>query len=70
MEHALRTYRIKSGISLDTLALSAGVKKSFLSKIERSVARPSVKTIARLVHATNGAVTPNDFMPATPQVLA
>ena len=64
--HPLRRYRLENKITLCSLGDAIGVRQSFISKIELRQAQPSLKTISKLVELTNGAVTPNDFMPSPP----
>ncbi len=66
MTHALRTYRQNTNVTLDRLARNVGVSKSFLSKIEAYKARPSLSVVDRIVAYTNGVVTANDFLSASP----
>jgi transcriptional regulator with XRE-family HTH domain len=65
-EHALRVYRKKNGIRLQQLASQVGVGASSLSKIERGIGAPSMALLGRLIKATNGAVSPFDFLEKEP----
>ena len=51
-------------------AFKIGRDTSTVSRIRKSKTRPDWQTAAKINAATNGAVTPNDFMPTTPQVAA
>lgn len=64
MTHPLRSYRLSAGLTLASLATQAGLPKSVLSKIENRAVSPTMSTVAKIVVATNGAVTANDFMPS------
>lgn len=61
--HPLLAYRERTNLKLDELAKAAGTSKSTLSRVERRKCCPSLGLIARLVAATNGEVTANDFLP-------
>ena len=67
MEHPLRAYRQKHDITLEQLAKSVGTSKGFLSKIENGRQAPSLSLIKRLVAATQGTVTANDFLVGSPR---
>lgn len=47
----LRSLRRAKGLTLEDLAAAAGKSVSFISKIERGLARPSVTTLQELAHA-------------------
>jgi DNA-binding XRE family transcriptional regulator len=64
MEHPLRTYRKKAGISLEQLGLTVGVTKGFLSKIESGHQAPSLKLAVKISEATRGVVCPADLLAA------
>jgi DNA-binding XRE family transcriptional regulator len=64
-EHPLRAYRRQHDITLDQLGEMVGASKGFLSKIEKRKQIPSMTLAAKLSEATKGAVTLNDFAPAT-----
>lgn len=61
-DHPLKEYRAKARLTLAELADRVGVKKAALSKIENRTRLPSMGLAARIQEATNGAVTPNDFL--------
>jgi len=44
----IRTFRREAGYSQEQFALEADVDRTFVSQIERMVANPSLRTIARL----------------------
>lgn len=44
----LRHIRLQKGLTVETLAASAGLDKGFLSRLERGTKRPSVETVLRL----------------------
>ena len=49
----IKAIRSTLGISQEELALRSGVDRTFISKIERSLANPSVKTISDIAVALN-----------------
>jgi DNA-binding XRE family transcriptional regulator len=61
--HPLREYRKKLGLSLDEIAARAGTTKSSVSRIELYQISPPLALVGRLVHATDGWLRPDDFMP-------
>ncbi len=61
--HPLKAYRKRQGLTLEELALRAGTTKSWLSRIE-SGEPPGTSLIGRLVAASDGQLTPNDFFGA------
>jgi transcriptional regulator with XRE-family HTH domain len=65
MTHPLKHYRDKVKVTLEQLGERVGVSKSYLSKIERGRQIPSLSTAAKIEKATDGAVTPNDFVEAS-----
>lgn len=46
----LRQRRKQLGISQESLALMAGVDRSFVSQMERGIGNPSLQTMARLAN--------------------
>jgi transcriptional regulator with XRE-family HTH domain len=63
MVHMLRVYRQQNKLSLAAVAAAVGVSKATIGRIEQGLQTPSLELMFRLVNETNGAVTPNDFMP-------
>ena len=71
MAHPLREYRKRLGITLHALADRTGLSKPTLPRIETGKQKTTQVTIERIVEATGGAVTANDFVTkADPQPLA
>ena len=68
MEHALRTYRKKAGVTLEQLGLAVGATKGFLSKIESGLQTPSLKLAVKISEATNGEISPADLLAVETQV--
>lgn len=58
---AVRSRREELGVSMRTLAQSAGISQPFLSNVERGKAMPSMVTLYRLAGALR--VLPGDLMP-------
>lgn len=56
----VRAARIRRGMSQETLALEANMKRSYVSDLERGTRNPSVKAIGRL--ATALEVLPRDLL--------
>jgi transcriptional regulator with XRE-family HTH domain len=44
----IRTLRSKHGLSQERLALEAGVDRTLVSKIERTIANPTLEVLAKL----------------------
>ncbi|WP_041344925.1 helix-turn-helix transcriptional regulator [Nitrobacter sp.] len=61
--HPLKAYRKAQGMTLEELASRVGTTKSWLSRIE-SGEPPGSSLIGRLVAASDGQLTPNDFFRA------
>lgn len=49
----MKVLRKKLGVTLDTLALKTGMTKSYLSKVERGLSKPSIATALKLSQALN-----------------
>jgi len=47
----LRNWRLKRGMTQEQLALEAGMKRSYLSELERGLRNPTVRAIIRLAAA-------------------
>jgi predicted transcriptional regulator len=62
--HPLRKYRKANGLTLRALGKKAKISDSILSRIENGQINPSWSLARRLVKATDGAVTADDFMRA------
>lgn len=56
----VRRLREEAGLSQEQLAFDAGMKRSYLSDMERGVRNPSVKALGRLAKALN--VPPSDLL--------
>lgn len=49
----VRRMREEAGLSQEQLAFDAGMKRSYLSDLERGVRNPSVRALERLAQALN-----------------
>lgn len=64
--HPLREWRLRNGQSLDELSVMVGgITKASLSRIETGAQNPSLDLIGRIIAATNGEVSANDFLPSS-----
>lgn len=66
--HPLRSFREKAGISLEELAMQVGASKASLSRIETRAQVPSLGLVERIVKASDGVLSANDFVGAEPAV--
>lgn len=62
----LTDYLSQHGVSDGEFAASIGVDRSSVSRMRRGITRPDWPTIERIIEATNGSVTANDFI-SSPQ---
>lgn len=58
----VRHLRLQRGLSQEELALDAGMKRSYLSDLERGTRSPSVRALGRLAEALE--VPPADLLRA------
>ena len=47
----VRTARLERGLSQEQLALDAGMKRSYVSELERGLRNPTVRALGRLAEA-------------------
>lgn len=59
----LADYLSEHAITDGDFADRIGVDRSSVSRLRRGITRPDWPTIERIIAATNGAVTANDFLP-------
>lgn len=64
--HPLRRWRQAQGLTLAALGSLIGVTKHTVSSYETGRRYPRPVTLAAIVRVTGGAVTPADFLPASP----
>jgi transcriptional regulator with XRE-family HTH domain len=60
--NALTRYREAQGLNRKQLAQRLGTTAATVSRIEAGIRYPSVKLMRQIMAATNGAITPNDFV--------
>ena len=53
----LRRYRAERGIAQEKLALTAGVDRTMVSKIERELTNPSIETLLKLANVLGVTVS-------------
>ncbi len=58
----LQDYITQSGLTDAQFAERVGVSQPHINKIRRGVVSPSLSVAERIMEATNGKVTPNDFL--------
>lgn len=63
MTHPLRSFRSEASLTLDALAERVDVSKGQLSKIENGKSLPSLDLVGRLISASGGKLSANDFLP-------
>lgn len=56
----IRRLRKDAGLSQEQLAFDAGIKRSYLSDMERGVRNPTVRAVGRIAAALN--VSPADLL--------
>ncbi len=62
MEHALKKFRRETDVTLTAFGKRVGASKGFLSRIENRRQRPSLDLVERIVKATGGRVSADDFI--------
>ncbi len=63
----LRQYLSEAGMTQEQFAAAIGVSQSVISRLSRGQSDVSLGVLRRILDATNGVVTPNDFLPANPR---
>ena len=58
----LRTYLDRPGVTASGLARKVGVAHSTILRLADETQQPTMETLRRLHAATEGEVTPNDFL--------
>ena len=61
----LATFLTANGTTEQQIAVAVGCSQSTINKIKHGKVNPSLSILRAISAATNGAVTPNDFLPAT-----
>jgi transcriptional regulator with XRE-family HTH domain len=67
-EHPMRRYRRIKGIPLEALAQATNISRGTLSRIETGKQNPSVDLMRRLIAASDGVLSANDFVDGTEAV--
>jgi transcriptional regulator with XRE-family HTH domain len=71
--HNLRRMRVEKGISQESLAVDAGIDRTYVSRLERCMENPSVNVLERLAAALEREIVEFFARPepdaATPAVL-
>ena len=67
MEHPLRTYRARRGLTLEQLAIRASTTRATVSRIEAGLQKPSFELLRRLVEATDNEVSADAILAAVPK---
>lgn len=63
MDHPLRSYLDRAGLTLGQFGARVGVAQSTLSRIINRRHFPSMALVARIADETKGQLTANDFLP-------
>jgi DNA-binding XRE family transcriptional regulator len=58
----MRRYRRERGLPLDVLARAADVSRGTISRIETGKQNPSIGLMRKLIAASGGELSPQDFM--------
>ncbi|WP_133769096.1 helix-turn-helix domain-containing protein [Enterovirga rhinocerotis] len=62
MTHPLRRFRKSENLTIEQIAGRAGLSKATVSRIERDLQKTTEATIRRLIQASEGKLTANDFI--------
>lgn len=62
MEHALKQFRTRNGLSVEEFAKRAGTTRQTIHRIECGKQSPSMAMVSRLIAATGGAVGADAFV--------
>jgi transcriptional regulator with XRE-family HTH domain len=60
----LSEYLAQHSINVSVFAAKVGVPSSTISRVLKRQRDPGLELLAKIREATDGAVTPNDFLPA------
>jgi len=55
--HNLRKLRVAKGLSQETLAVDAGIDRTYVSRLERGLENPTVAVLERLAGALSAQIT-------------
>lgn len=62
----LADYLAHAALTDQAFADKIGMSQSAVNRLRRGETRPDWETASKIAHATDGAVTANDFMPENP----
>ena len=66
MTHPLTQFRAETGLSMDELAKAAQTTRQSIFRIEKGGQTPSLGLVGRLIEASGGKLSADDFLPPTP----
>ena len=55
--HNLRKLRVAKGLSQETLAVDAGIDRTYVSRLERGLENPTVAVLERVANALSAQIT-------------
>ena len=61
----LRAFMAMKGLTVEEMGRMLGVSHVSVSRYRNGLRRPEWDILARIIKVTQGAVTPNDFLPKT-----
>jgi transcriptional regulator with XRE-family HTH domain len=64
MDHPLKRYRMRHGLTLEALGEHLGVSKATVCRWEGGERFPNALMMQRIAKVTGGSVTPNDMVAA------
>ena len=63
MEHPLKHFRLRHDLAASAVAAQVHVSRQTIHRIEKWVQTPSLDLVAKLVRATGGKLSADDFLP-------
>lgn len=63
--HNLRKLRVAKGLSQETLAVDAGIDRTYVSRLERGLENPTVAVLERVATALSAQITDFFVRPRT-----
>ena len=64
MAHALTKFRTSNGLSMEQVAKLAGTTRQSIFRIESGGQTPSLALVQRLIDASSGSLSADDFLPS------
>ena len=64
--HPLTIYRSTAGLSMKAMAMLSGTTRVSIFRIEKGRQWPSLALVRRLISASEGKLSANDFLPPEP----